>query len=130
MLLCGDDSLAPWRADNVLAGNIRERNAVRNRLVEEKGEDISSRINQARLAWIDSFLSELGEEPGARNGRDWAHVFGTYAMHPLFGIPILFLVLVLAYEFVGVFGAGFLVDLMEEGLFGKWGGPAARLAVG
>src|SRR4030067_3796578 len=109
MLLCGDDSLAPWRADNVFAGNIREMSAVRTRLVEENGEDISYRINQARLAWIDSFLSELGEEPGARNGRDWAHVFGTYAMHALFGIPILFLVLVLAYEFGGCFGAGWRV---------------------
>ncbi|MGZ8430627.1 MAG: ferrous iron transport protein B [Candidatus Deferrimicrobiaceae bacterium] len=129
MLLCGDDSLAPWLAENVSSEDIREMNAVRNRLVEETGEDISYRINQARLAWIDSFLSELGEEPGARQGRDWAHAFGTYSMHPLFGIPILFLVLVLAYEFVGVFGAGFLVDLLEEGLFGKWVVPATAWAV-
>ena len=129
MLLCGDDSLTPWLAENVRAENVREMNAVRNRLVEEIGDDISYRVNQARLAWIDSLLSELGEEPAEAKGRDWAQVFGKYSMDPLFGIPILLLVLFLAYEFVGVFGAGFLVDVLEEGVFGKWVVPAAAWTV-
>ncbi len=129
MLLCGDDSLTPWLAENVSAEEIREMNEVRNRLVQEVGEDISFRVNQVRLAWIDALLSELGEEPAGNQGRDLAQAFGNYAMDPLFGFPILILVLVLAYEFVGVFGAGFLVDLLEEGLFGKWIVPAAAWAV-
>jgi ferrous iron transport protein B len=37
--------------------------------------------------------------------------------HPVFGWPILFLVLLLVYQFVGVFGAGTLVDWIERGLF-------------
>ena len=37
MLLCGDDSLAPWLAENVPAARIREMNDVRNRLIEETG---------------------------------------------------------------------------------------------
>ena len=32
MLLCGDDSLAPWLSENVSAARIREMNDVRNRL--------------------------------------------------------------------------------------------------
>lgn len=129
MLLCGDDSLTPWIAENVDGTNVREMNAVRNRVLEENVADISYRVNQARLAWVDALLSELGEEPSPERGKDWAQVFGKYAMDPLFGIPILLFVLFLAYEFVGVFGAGFLVDLLEESVFGKGIVPAAAWVV-
>ena len=57
-------------------------------------------------------------------------MFGKYAMDPLFGVPILLFVLFLAYGFVGVFGAGFLVDLLEESVFGKGIVPAATWVVG
>ena len=41
-------------------------------------------------------------------------------MHPVAGIPILLVVLYFGlYQFVGVFGAGFLVDVIEGGLFGE-----------
>jgi ferrous iron transport protein B len=129
MLLCGDDSLTPWIAEHVNGENIREMNAVRNRALEENGADISYRVNQARLAWIDALLSELGEEPSPPRGKDFAQVFGKYAMDPVVGIPILLFVLFLAYEFVGVFGAGFLVDLLEDSVFGKGIVPAATWIV-
>jgi ferrous iron transport protein B len=129
MLLCGDDSLTPWLAENVEGEKIREMNQVRNRLVEENGRDLSFRFNQARLAWIDGLLSELGEEPNESKGRDFAQAFGKYSMDPYFGIPILIFVLFLAYEFVGVFGAGFLVDFLEESVFGKGIVPAAAWVV-
>jgi ferrous iron transport protein B len=125
MLLCGDDSLTPWLAENVRGERIPEMNAVRNRLVEETGEDLSYRANQIRLQWIDSVLDGAGEEPAVSRGSDWPHAFGRYAMDPLYGVPILLAVLFLAYEFVGVFGAKFLVDLLEGGLFGKGIVPAA-----
>jgi ferrous iron transport protein B len=129
MLLCGDDSLTPWIAENVTGENIRKMNAVRNRAVEENGEDISYRVNKSRLVWIDALLSGLGEEPSESRGKDWANLFGKYAMDPLFGIPILLFVLFLAYEFVGVIGAGYLVDLLEGGVFGKGIVPAASWIV-
>jgi len=129
MLLCGDDSLTPWIAEHVDGTNIREMNALRNRVMEENGADISYRVNQARLAWIDALLSELGEEPSPARGKDWAQMFGKYAMDPLFGVPILLFVLFLAYGFVGVFGAGFLVDLLEDSVFGKGIVPAATWIV-
>jgi len=129
MLLCGDDSLTPWIAEHVDGTNIREMNAVRNRAMEDNGADISYRVNQVRLAWIDALLSELGEEPSPARGKDWAQMFGKYAMDPLFGVPILLFVLFLAYGFVGVFGAGFLVDLLEDSVFGKGIVPAATWVV-
>jgi ferrous iron transport protein B len=129
MLLCGDDSLTPWIAEHVEGTNIREMNSLRNRVLEENGTDISYRVNQTRLAWIDSLLSELGEESSPERGKDWAQIFGRYAMDPLCGVPILLFVLLLAYGFVGVFGAGFLVDFLEDGVFGKGIVPAAAWVV-
>ena len=44
--------------------------------------------------------------------------------HPIFGWPVLALVLFLVYEVVGVLGAGVLVDLIEDRLFGNILNPA------
>ncbi len=120
MLLCGDDSLAPWLSENVSAVRIREMNDVRNRLIEETGEEIVSRVNRARLSWIDRLLIELGVEETAPTSRKVAQAFGRYAMDPVYGFPILLGVLALAYGFVGVFGAGYLVDLLQKSLFEGW----------
>ena len=129
MLLCGDDSLSPWLAEHVPAESIRTMNAVRNRLVEDTGGEIAYRVNQVRLAWIDAFLGELGEETSTGKKWDWTQAFGRWSMDPLYGIPILAGVLFLAYEFVGVFGAGILVDFLENTLFEAWVVPAVRHVV-
>ena len=50
------------------------------------------------------------------------------AIHPVWGIPILAGVLWLAYQFVGVLGAGTLVDLLEDRLFGGVINPLAIAA--
>ena len=121
MLLCGDDSLAPWLSESVSAARIREMNEVRNRLIEETGEEIAFRVNQARLSWIDQLLIELGVEAApAPSSRNIAQAFGRYAMDPVYGVPILLGVLALAYGFVGVFGAGTLVDLLQKSFFDGW----------
>ena len=125
MLLCGDDSLAPWLAENVSAARIREMNDVRNRLIEETGEEIVSRVNRARLSWIDQMLIELGVEASpAPSSRNVAQAFGRYSMDSVYGIPILVGVLALAYGFVGLFGAGYLVDLLQKSFFEGWVVPS------
>jgi ferrous iron transport protein B len=125
MLLCGDDSLAPWLAENVSAARIREMNDVRNRLIEETGEEIVSRVNKARLSWIDQLLIELGVEASpAPSSRNVAQAFGRYSMDSVYGIPILVGVLALAYGFVGLFGAGYLVDLLQKSFFEGWVVPS------
>ena len=125
MLLCGDDSLAPWLSESVPAARIREMNDVRNRLIEETGEEIVSLVNRARLSWIDRLLVELGVEASpAPSSRNVAQAFGRYSMDPVYGIPILAGVLALAYGFVGLFGAGYLVDLLQKSLFEGWAVPS------
>ncbi|MFQ6063779.1 MAG: ferrous iron transport protein B, partial [Methanosarcinales archaeon] len=44
-------------------------------------------------------------------------------MEPLTGIPILIGILYMLYEFVGVFGAGILVDFIESTVFGEYFNP-------
>ncbi|MDK9699746.1 MAG: ferrous iron transport protein B, partial [bacterium] len=48
----------------------------------------------------------------------WRERLGNWMMHPLWGLPFLLLVLYLMYELVGVWAAGDLVDLIENGIFG------------
>jgi ferrous iron transport protein B len=115
-----DDSLVPWLSENVSAVGIREMNDVRNRLLEGTGEEIVSRVNRARLSWIDRLLVDLGMEASAPSSRKIAQAFGRYAMDPVYGFPILLGVLALAYGFVGVFGAGTLVDLLQKSFFEGW----------
>lgn len=53
-------------------------------------------------------------------GSGWSGTIGRICMQPLTGIPILLIVLYFGlYKFVGVFGGGFLVDLLENKLFGQ-----------
>ena len=124
MLLCGDDSLAPWLSENVSAAVIREMNDVRNGLIEGTREEIVSLVNRARLSWIDQLLVQLGVETSVPSSRKVAQAFGRYSMDPVYGIPILIGILALAYGFVGLFGAGYLVDLLQKSFFEGWVVPA------
>ena len=53
-----------------------------------------------------------------------AHRIGQWVIHRVWAWPILLGVLFAVYQFVGVFGAGTLVGLMEETLFGEHINPA------
>jgi len=55
---------------------------------------------------------------------------GRLAVHPVWGWPILAAVLVGLYEFVGVFGAGTLVDLFETEVFDGYLSPWATALFG
>jgi ferrous iron transport protein B len=62
-------------------------------------------------------------------GRAFRQRLEWVAIHPWWGWPLLACVLAAAYLFVGVFGAGTLVGLVEDGLFGRYVTPAATRAV-
>ncbi len=54
-----------------------------------------------------------------------SQAFGRSATHPIWGVPILSIVLFLAYEIVGVFGAGTAVNFFENDVFGTVSARAA-----
>ncbi len=87
-------------------------------------------VARARLAHAGRLAREAApaigqDQPGPRR---LARVLDTATTHRLWGLPILAAVLAVCYLFVGVFGAKTLVDLLENGLFGKIISPAATAA--
>jgi ferrous iron transport protein B len=115
MILGGDDHLiqryAAAHADSV-------RDVIAH---TQAGYDqpLSYIITQQRFTCVDCLLNQVITANGIRNTH-YAESFGRLAVHPLWGIPILLLVLVGLYLFVGKFGAGVLVDFMESTVFDEW----------
>ncbi|MEE9399569.1 MAG: ferrous iron transporter B [Dehalococcoidales bacterium] len=59
-----------------------------------------------------------------KSGSTFAERLSRTMMNPVTGIPILLLALYFGlYQFVGVFGAGTLVDFIEGSVFGQWLNP-------
>jgi ferrous iron transport protein B len=89
-------------------------------------EPLTYVVTQARIeeAWkIVAAVARRAEEAVRSHPlRVWLERMST---HPVWGLPVLALVLFAAYEFVGVLGAGTLVGLLEENLFGQVINPAA-----
>ncbi|HHV56939.1 MAG TPA: ferrous iron transporter B [Firmicutes bacterium] len=65
-----------------------------------------------------------------RRRRTWGEILGDLTMRPLVGIPVLLLVLYFGlYQFVGVFGAGTVVDYLEGSIFSAYVNPWVNAAV-
>jgi len=64
-------------------------------------------------------LLALGAHWGDSADSMLAGAFGRAATHPIWGLPILFVVLRIAYQVVGVFGAGTAVNFVEDDVFGS-----------
>jgi ferrous iron transport protein B len=75
-----------------------------------------ARYHESLLAHAGAIAGRHATE-GETRGAVVSRRLGRLAIHPVWGWPILAGVLVLLYEFVGVFGAGTLVDWIEKGLF-------------
>jgi len=91
-------------------------------------------VAQARGVAPATLAHERGEAAGtlaarvtartAQSSPLLAHRVGQWVIHRVWAWPILLGVLYAVYEFVGVFGAGTLVGLLEENLFGEHLNPA------
>ncbi len=83
-----------------------ERQTAVNKLVQQVMV-APTKLGKAKLEWLSRLL-----------------------LNPWSGLPILALVLYFAiYKFVGVFGAGYLVDLLQNKLFGGWINPFATKVI-
>ena len=79
-----------------------------------------ARYRQARAGELAalSFDDSTARQPRAREA------LSRFMIRPVTGVPFLLAVLyVVMYLFVGRFGAGFLVDLLEGAVFGRWVTP-------
>jgi ferrous iron transport protein B len=128
MILSGDESLKEWLAANLSGEGIKEVERLRDECQVKMRGTLSAAINQARLDMAGRISDEVIRRIPAEGG--WLFSFvGKVSMHPVGGIPILLLILFGLYEFVGVFGAGTLVNLFEKTIFGEYLNPMATKVV-
>ncbi|HEY6051985.1 MAG TPA: FeoB small GTPase domain-containing protein, partial [Thermoanaerobaculia bacterium] len=135
MAVCGDGTLAEWLAPRLTANARAQVQEVRERLKREIPESVPYAVGQARSRAAAAIAGRVRRLPSRSNaagsaprGRAAAWL-DRATTHRIWGWPILAAVLAAAYLFVGQFGAGTLVKLLEDRVFGQWISPLAiRLA--
>jgi len=129
MLLVGDETLAAWARSALADETLTRISEARQRLRGEFPNGVAFAVNQARMAAVDRLMGRVYTQEVRSADPAWLKRLGDWSAHPVWGIPVLLAVLLLAYELVGVFGAGTLVNLLERSFFGGWLNPAATSAI-
>jgi ferrous iron transport protein B len=93
----------------------------------EHAPGLLARYHEALLVHAGNLARRYASD-GDSVGKAFSRRLGRLCVHPVWGWPILLGALFALYEFVGVFGAGPLVDLMEKGLFHTYLNPWAIAA--
>lgn len=128
MILSEDESLRDWLKANVKEDTLTEIERIRDECKLQFMDSIGYLINKTRIEAAEEIVSKVIKKSSADGGK-LLNFIGSISMHPVYGIPVLLSVLYGFYEFVGVFGAGTLVDFMEETIFNNYLNPAATKAV-
>lgn len=129
MALAGDDSLHTHLAGQLTEPELARIDAVGRALAARYPDSIRYVIARQRLAAVDRLHDAVVTRSGISVASGLGRKLGGWSTHPIWGIPILAAVLWVAYEFVGVLGAGTLVDFMEDTVFASWLVPWLERAV-
>ncbi len=116
--LSGDPEAESWLNQNTSAHNWQLMIALRERLETTLGRSVAAVIQDTRLAYVEHLSATVLHDAGTQQ-EGFAAWFGRISVHPIWGFPVLAGVLLAVYLFVGHFGAGTLVDLLEGTLFGE-----------
>jgi ferrous iron transport protein B len=126
MLLSGDAAL-----EARLNGTARQVSRIRQALSARYADPLSFVITRQRLAAVDALMQDVYYAPDQSERRvSWTERLGAWAVHPVWGVPVMLFVLILMYLVVGKLGAGILVDWMHNVVFGEWVNPLATRLVG
>jgi ferrous iron transport protein B len=119
LLWVSDDPVVlAWLKDHVEPEILSKLHKVNEGLKSSLNEAPSTIIFRTRFDYVDRLTKIVQKETGA-GWKSFAATLGQLSIHPLWGMIILVFVLYGMYWFVGVFGAGILVGLLEEKLFGQ-----------
>jgi len=122
MILSGDESLRNWLKLRLSDEVIEEIERLRDECQARYPKPLGLIIHETRYRYIKRITDEVLTKVQASRGR-----LGVFlervSMDPLWGIPVFLAVLYLLYQFVGVFGAGTLVDFFENVIFGRYLNP-------
>lgn len=116
--LSRDASSETYLQENLPDDRLHALQSLRDSLDTSRSETAAASIQSTRSRFVDSLVASAMTE--LRPGQLSLGVrLGHLSTHPLWGLPVLALALYAMYWFVGVFGAGTLVGLLEENLFGE-----------
>ncbi len=128
MILSGDKTLKNWLLKNVTEEKIKHIEALRDEITEKYSLPLNYVISQQRMKIVDS-LSEKVFTKAPVTKKGFISFIDKLTTHPLWGFLFLAVVLFCLYEFVGRFGAGTLVNLIEYKVFGEYLNPLAKRIV-
>ena len=128
MLLSGATGMKRWLTAHLGDEAVRQVEYAIGELQKHFERPLSEVISRTRLARVERLYSDTVTRTVPSHSPA-LQIFGRLATHPLWGLPILGAVLYAIWLFVGNFGAGTLVDLLESVVFEEYLNPwAARLA--
>jgi ferrous iron transport protein B len=122
MILSCDDSLKEWLHANVRDKDLAGIEQLRDECLQRSAEPPAYVINKKRIAAAERITRQVMTKAAPSGGR-LLNLIGNASMHPVYGLPVLLVVLYALYEFVGVFGAGVLVDFVQNVIFGEYLNP-------
>lgn len=119
MFLARDQSLLRWAQKHLDPEVITQIEKIAAKAEQKLGQRLRYLITRERMAATQTVLENLLEERKSAGNR-WVQRLNHIMLHPVWGFAFVLFVLFLLYEFVGVFGAGTLVDFLEGVVFAKW----------
>jgi ferrous iron transport protein B len=117
MILASDESLRDRLRARLSEANLARIDEIRRETASRYPESLRFIIARRRLDAADRLHDTVVERSGGTAASGIARKLGLLAVHPFFGIPLLAAALYASYQFVGVFGAGVLVDVFEDTVF-------------
>ncbi|UCD38165.1 MAG: ferrous iron transport protein B [Fidelibacterota bacterium] len=119
MLLTADETLLDWLSTRVDGTTLQVIHSIRDRTRRAFSRSMNVEITQARMRAASRLMDQVLQQRETRL-TSLAQSLSRAAVHPVGGFAFVAAVLAGMYYFVGVFGAGILVDWLEEGLFGGY----------
>jgi ferrous iron transport protein B len=118
MWLSGDTLAQDWIQERI--GKEKHQSLIQRRQSLENmlQQPLSDMIRQTRLDYVDTISPMVLSDSGKKQS-SFADKLGQICTHPVWGLGIVAVVLYGMYWFVGLFGAGTLVNLIEGKLFGE-----------
>jgi ferrous iron transport protein B len=116
--LSGDPSCDRWLREHLTPEVYRTLLSLRSNLENELGCPVAEALQRSRFDYVNKLLPQVLIQ-AAQKQPGFASRLAALTIHPVWGLVILAIVLYGLYWFVGVFGAGWLVNLFEVRLFGE-----------
>lgn len=105
-------------------GNYIRISEIVSKIKSQYDKPLQYVISLMRQQYVNGITNTVVTAKAAQSGSSIAEKLSRLTMNPITGIPILLLVLYFGlYKFVGDFGAGVIVDFLEEDVFGEYINP-------